>query len=410
MPLPQPAAARSTDPALPVHGNDTSVLLHAACADFMNALFDAAATSSDLQFHAQTLRLLRRLREQHDAILDGLQAELSRSGNSGDASLGPSLAALLRRHFAPLEPSGREFTLLEAAFSQRLLNHRQTSTSRVEYDDDTGMARVMARLRIGNTAPAVSAAATEPGTGPAPADATPPPPSPRSRWHHALLLPSALLLLMATHSTPSSTSPFPPRVPVPQAATPAATPPSSEHTYGTPLVLQEAPTHPIPDTVTEPGIGQAPPLAGPLPESMDAADFIPTDTVAENAPSPDAAATPSAAETAHLPSDPRLALQVEFLLRRGDMALAALRLTEPFPDSAAANYTAALALAPDDARAREGLERIVAVYAGLVRAAVAERKVPYALTLLERARAVQPASTLIPDLEHEIAATGLSVR
>lgn len=416
MPLPQPAAARSTDPASPAHGHETGVLLRAACADFMNALFDAAATSSDLQFHARTLRLLRLLREQHDTILDALQADLCRWGNSGDAALSQSLAALLQRHFAPLDLSRTEFALLEAAFSQRLLNRRQSSAPHIEGDDDPGMARVMARLRIGNTAPPGSDVVMERSTASPPADATPPKHPTRSHWRHALLLPSALLLLTATHSTPSSTAPFPPRASLSQPMALAATPTSSEAPYGTPTVSRETPTHPIPEMVTEPdmatepGIRQAPPLAGSLPGSMDPVDLAPTDSVAENATGPAAAATPSVAEAARPPSDPRLALQVEFLLHRGDTALAALRLTEPFPDSAAANYTAALALAPDDARAREGLERIVAAYAGLVRAAVAERKVPYALTLLERARAVQPSSTLLPEIEREITLASRSAR
>lgn len=117
--------------------------------------------------------------------------------------------------------------------------------------------------------------------------------------------------------------------------------------------------------------------------------------------------TASAPQTA---SDPRLALQVDFLLRRADAALAALRLTEPFPDSAAANYTAVLALTPDNTRALEGLERVVAMYGSLVRGALASGNVTYASELFQRARSVQPASPLLAQMNQEIASAGGSAR
>jgi hypothetical protein len=109
-------------------------------------------------------------------------------------------------------------------------------------------------------------------------------------------------------------------------------------------------------------------------------------------------------------SDPRLVLQVEFLLHRADAALAALRLTEPFPDSAAANYTAVLALTPDNTRALEGLERIVAMYGSLVRAALASGNMMYANELFQRAHSVQPDSPLLAQMDHEIATAGGSAR
>lgn len=100
-----------------------------------------------------------------------------------------------------------------------------------------------------------------------------------------------------------------------------------------------------------------------------------------------------------------LATQVHYLLRRGDAALAALRLSEPFPDSAAANYFAALAIDPLNSRARAGLEQIVARYVELARTALLRGEIAQAQLLLERARAVVPQGAEVEQLERDIAAT-----
>ena len=98
----------------------------------------------------------------------------------------------------------------------------------------------------------------------------------------------------------------------------------------------------------------------------------------------------------------RLATQVGYLLRRGDAALAELRLAEPYADSAAANYAAVLAIDALNAEARQGQERIVAAYVGLAQAALQRGDPGYAQQLLARARTVLPESAALQQLEQEI--------
>lgn len=105
------------------------------------------------------------------------------------------------------------------------------------------------------------------------------------------------------------------------------------------------------------------------------------------------------------PPDKLLGTQVPYLLRRGDAALAALRLSEPFPDSAAANYLAVLAIDPLNSSAGRGLEQIVARYAELARGALLRGDVAQAKLMLERARTVLPQAAAVQQLEHDIAAT-----
>jgi hypothetical protein len=102
---------------------------------------------------------------------------------------------------------------------------------------------------------------------------------------------------------------------------------------------------------------------------------------------------------ADAPRDARLLSQVAYLLQRGDKALIELRLTEPFADSAAANYLAVLAIEPANAAAQQGLARVVERYSALVRAAVARGDTAQAELLLGRARSVLPHVPQLQELE-----------
>ena len=77
-------------------------------------------------------------------------------------------------------------------------------------------------------------------------------------------------------------------------------------------------------------------------------------------------------------------------MRRGDTALAELRLTQPFVDSATANYLAVLAIDANHAGAERGLMRVVQRYAELIRTALAKGDAGRAEVLLSRARGVMP--------------------
>ncbi len=404
--LPLPAEATSRDDAPDTLADGTGERLQAACTDFMNALFDAAALEPEAQRHTRTLQLLRTLRERRAAIIEALRADLVQPGSAGYALDGRRLGRLLRRHFAPLELTLDESALLETVFTRRLLHaHLATAPAPAAALDDEATARVVARLRIGNRAgtPAgPEAVAAVSGATPVPTEAADPLPAteagdatPRWTWRSAWLLLPALALLMLGHPA-TIPSPTPdPQTTAASASTPHEAaraidpaPPASTAAAASPATVAANSAASPSSTIAPVGAAE-----GPL------------------ASEPSVLVEPPATEATPPPaSDPRLALQVEFLLRRADAALAALRLTEPYPDSAAANYAAVLALEPANARAHEGLERIVAAYARLVSGALASGNVVYARALLERARTVQPASVLLLDIEDGIAAAGGSAR
>jgi hypothetical protein len=85
--------------------------------------------------------------------------------------------------------------------------------------------------------------------------------------------------------------------------------------------------------------------------------------------------------------------QLNAHMQRGDTALAELRLTLPFPDSAMANYLAVLAIDANHAGAQQGLRRVVQRYADLVTTALAKGDPARATLLLSRARPVLPDDT-----------------
>jgi hypothetical protein len=139
-------------------------------------------------------------------------------------------------------------------------------------------------------------------------------------------------------------------------------------------------------------------IAPPVDDSA-AADSVPGIAPAIVSAAPAVVAAASAPALADAPRDVRLLSQVAYLLQRGDKALTELRLTEPFADSAAANYLAVLAIEPANAAAKQGLTRVVERYSALVRAAVARGDTAQAELLLGRARSVLPHVPQLQELE-----------
>lgn len=128
---------------------------------------------------------------------------------------------------------------------------------------------------------------------------------------------------------------------------------------------------------------------------------------AAQASPPAAPARPAAATAA---TNARLAT----LLESAGQALAADRLTTPPADSAFRYYSLALALVPDQAAARRGIERIVERYLELAVRAIDRRRWASARTMLARAATVDAEHPGIAPLRRQVAmlaaAKGQSLR
>lgn len=417
--MPKPTAGSSREH---MASDDIRARLQAACTDLQNTLFDRAAmTSSDAQHHARTLRWLRWLREHGESIIDDLQGELVRFEGTRHALDARRLRPLLARHFALLDPDQDESMLIEATFSRRLLHATPTVVMIRAPSPDATTSRMIERLHMGaHCLPAdrgteahgartddTTPATADTGGAPCPID------TPRhSPWRTALLSLSALALLLTLGPPEPRSDPHPP------GSTGTVTLPL----VASPLAPSTAPAHESPSTLEATATTATPPIGQEmLPTELDAANEVmaidpppaaDSDLVTapdEPAPTPPPSLTP-ATDTLAAAADPRLALQVEFLLQRAASALAALHLSEPFPDSAAANYTAVLALDPGNPLAHEGLERVVSAYGALLESALANGNLAYADTLLQRARTVQPASALLVNMDQAIAAARGSAR
>jgi len=239
----------------------------------------------------------------------------------------------------------------------------------------------------------------------APAAATPPARAGGARRAVArTLLALAVITLSALLLEPVRTAIRPP-APLPERTVPSPVPEL------TPAVAEQAQQ----DAAPEPGAievalatADPAPVTEPAPAAAQPAQAVPAPGVpGEAVPVPEAPAAAAGTVTAPARDAPpataaRLAAQVDYLLRRGDAALAALRLSEPFADSAAANYAAVLAIDAHNAAAQQGLERVVASYAGLARGALGRGDVAYAQQLLARARTVLPESPALAQLEQAI--------
>ena len=145
------------------------------------------------------------------------------------------------------------------------------------------------------------------------------------------------------------------------------------------------------ETGAVPSIATAPP-ANEVERALAAAEESP----------PAAGPQPAAEPAPQPPVDTRLAQQTQYLLQRGDRALADLRLTEPFEDSAAANYLAVLAIDQGNARATRGIGRIVDSYASMARFQLRKGKTGLARDYVQRARSVQPESKALDELSQQI--------
>jgi hypothetical protein len=140
---------------------------------------------------------------------------------------------------------------------------------------------------------------------------------------------------------------------------------------------------PVPQTA----VTRESPVTSPAPqpiESSEAEDEPPAAPLVAEAAAPDLSVTTP---------DPVMTAQLNAHMQRGDTALAELRLTLPFPDSAMANYLAVLAIDANHAGAQQGLRRVVQRYADLVTTALAKGDPARATLLLSRARPVLPDDT-----------------
>lgn len=377
--------------------------MEVAFTTFYNGLFDSACTTNDKHHHEHTLQLLRIVKARESTIIDSVCAEAARAGTTGEASGTLRLRHYFTQHCADLPLAPADWAPLKSAFDELMLapvgrvavTHPPAGES-ADARDST--ARIVERLRAGGLHLPLgfefAESATDPADEPAPEPEVPTAVVPESRISvvlRALKLSLAALpvLVLAPVGLGQAT---PPAAATPQLAVQGAAAPRAEK---------------APDTrISAAGqvAGQSAAAAAPVPAAAQA-------PVAE--PPASAASQPRAAaleNTAPPAADARLAMQVDFLLRRGDAALAELRLTEPFPDSAAANYAAVLALDAHNAAAQQGLERIVAAYAGLARGALKGGDTSYAQQLLVRARSVLPDAAELQQLEHDITASHVAQR
>ena len=392
VPLRPPAATAPPDGDVVAVASAARACLQATFANFYNALFDAACVANDEECHGRTIALVRAVKAQQGAIIDGVCAELARDGAPAEAPPARQIERALASHCAALMLEPRERALLEAALAEQLLAPgTHAATARAAGGATESTDRLVARLRAAglqlDAEPVPGGAATD--TGPVVTTTTPPPaavqePTRRApRRAFTLALAVAVSLGLAAIVLGRSGTTFHP---------PAAEPPRV-----VPRPAAQAAPVAVVDTSAE--VAPAPPV---IEEGIDAAEPVPETPPATGSPAAAAPPAPAAAREAPPAADARLAAQVDYLLRRGDAALAALRLSEPFADSAAANYAAVLAIDAGNAAARQGQERIVEAYAGLARAALARGDARYAQQLLARARAVLPESAVLAQLEQEI--------
>ncbi len=399
------------------------VRLQATFASFYNALFDAACVANDEQRHEHTIELLRAVKAQESAIIAGICADVARSADPGEAPEARWLAHALARHCAalPLEPG--ELALLQAACAEQMLapqeRPRTASAAPVAAGERDSAARLVARLRaVGlELEPGIAAdgadcrAAGTTETIPAPAAVAQEP-----RGRVALravtlaLVAAALVALSVVFLEPINRA----IRPLAAAASRGLPPPAPKDASVVAHETQQAaaPQRPTGEPALVPG--DSAPVTGPAP----AAEPPPAAVRAPEAPAVAAqieavaqiAAVAAPAREVPPAAAARLATQVGYLLRRGDAALAELRLAEPYADSAAANYAAVLAIDAANAEARQGQERIVAAYVRLAQAALQRGDPGYAQQLLARARTVLPESAALQQLEQEITNAGMTGR
>lgn len=114
-------------------------------------------------------------------------------------------------------------------------------------------------------------------------------------------------------------------------------------------------------------------------------------------------APPPSADTATAPTAAELrAARVERLLLNAERAVDDGRLTPPAADNAYDAYRAVLGLAPDNADALDGIERIVEGFIGGARRAIEQERWRAATALLEQAASVDADHPGLPSMRSQL--------
>lgn len=102
--------------------------------------------------------------------------------------------------------------------------------------------------------------------------------------------------------------------------------------------------------------------------------------------------------------------RIAHLLTQAEKALRALRLTTPKGDNALAYYSEVQALDPDNARARQGMERIMGQYVAMADTAVGKAEFAKAETYLERADSIGFGSPVLETARERVARHKMETR
>jgi hypothetical protein len=391
-------------------------MLKQVFADFYDSLFEAAFEENSEQRQSSNLALIRRTRPQEGAIIESTWTELASPGStpgpeglvilpSGEPSQQQAWQESLREAFArsclPLAMTEEQRSLLDNAFAKRLcallgVSAPDTSadiaapaepTLPVEHEASSATPEpIIEHAPTVAVAAHIDALASEPPTRikkPAASrhitepDVVAPLPQRGPRWWPEVTLGLAVLAVIGALSLM-----FPEAIP--QAVDEAKSP--------DPALRAQAPQlqPPVPQTAVTHEGPVTPPASQPIDSSEAEDEARDARVIAEPAAAALAVTTPDPAVTA---PDPAVTAQLDAHMQRGDTALAELRLTLPFPDSAMANYLAVLAIDASHAGARQGLRRVVQRYADLVTTALAKGDAARATLLLSRARPVLPDDT-----------------
>ena len=385
------------------------LMLKQVFAVLYDTLFEAAFEENSEQRQSSNLELVRRARPQENAIIAGTWTELASQGSAhgpeglaippqSDPAQQQAWQESLREAFArsclPLAMTEEQRSLLDNAFAKRLcellgvsapdtsadiaapaeptlpVEHEASSATPEPIIEHAPTVAVAAHIdALAPEAPtrikesAASRHITEP-------DAAAPPPRQGPRWRPLAALGLAVLAVIGALS-----------LMFPQAIRQAV----DEAKNSAPALRTQAPQlqPPVPQTAVTHESPVTPPAPQPI-ESSEAEDEPPAAPLVAEAAAPDLSVTTP---------DPVMTAQLNAHMQRGDTALAELRLTLPFPDSAMANYLAVLAIDANHAGAQQGLRRVVQRYADLVSTALAKGDPARATLLLSRARPVLPDDT-----------------
>jgi hypothetical protein len=385
------------------------LMLKQVFAVLYDTLFEAAFEENSEQRQSSNLELIRRARPQEDAIIERTWTELASQGSAhgpegfaippqSDPAQQQAWQESLREAFArsclPLAMTEEQRSLLDNAFAKRLcvlldvsapdtsadiaapaeptlpVEHEASSATPEPIIEHAPTVAVAAHIdALASEAPtrikepAASRHITEP-------DVVAPLPQRGPRWRPGVALGLAVLAVIGALS-----------LMFPQAIRQAV----DEAKNSAPALRTQAPQlqPPVPQTA----VTRESPVTSPAPqpiESSEAEDEPPAAPLVAEAAAPDLSVTTP---------DPVMTAQLNAHMQRGDTALAELRLTLPFPDSAMANYLAVLAIEANHAGAQQGLRRVVQRYADLVTTALAKGDPARATLLLSRARPVLPDDT-----------------